>query len=54
MSTERNVKAEIETLNLMGQMVETYEVVAATSIRRIRFSVIAAREFHDGLLKTFR
>ena len=54
MITEKNVYAEVETLRGLGEMVETYEAVAATSMKRIRVSVLATREFHEGLLAIFR
>ncbi|MDP3770534.1 MAG: F0F1 ATP synthase subunit gamma [Candidatus Sungbacteria bacterium] len=54
MINEQTVKQEIEQLQSLIVLVETYETIAGTSVRRIRSSVLANRAFHIGLNRMFR
>ena len=50
----RSIIIEIGRLKDLEVLVETYETIAATSMRRIRDSVLYAREFHQGLMEIFK
>ena len=50
----RSIIIEIGRLKDLEVLVETYETIAATSMRRIRDSVLHAREFHQGLMEIFK
>lgn len=54
MLTEKSIKIESEMLRDITIVVETYKLVAATSMRRIRGSVVSNREFHVGLNRVFQ
>ena len=54
MVNDQKINAEIASLSSVKMLVETYEIVAATSMRRIRGSVLANREFHRGLNGVFQ
>ena len=44
---------EVERLKTLNTLVETYETIAASSMRRIRGSVLQNRAFHAGLSRAF-
>lgn len=54
MLTEKSIKIESAELFDLKAVVETYKLVAATSMRRIRGSVVSNREFHEGLNRIFQ
>ena len=54
MINEQTVAQELEQLNSLIMLVETYETIAGTSVRRIRNSVLANRAFHVGLNRMYR
>ncbi len=54
MINEQIVQQEIDQLQSLIVLVEAYETIAGTSVRRIRGSVLANREFHVGLNRIFR
>lgn len=54
MINEQTVQQDIEQLQSLIVLVETYETIAGTSVRRIRSSVLANRAFHIGLNRMFR
>lgn len=51
---EKNVIQEIELLGGFKVFVETYGAIAATSLRRIRNSVLQNRYFHTGLGRLYQ
>lgn len=54
MLNAEEVKNEVVNLGELKILVETYELIAATSMRRIRASVLQNRAFHMGLSGIFR
>jgi len=46
---EQQIEQKLEQLQDFVVLVETYETIAGTSVRRIRDSVLANRAFHEGL-----
>lgn len=54
MTNEQKVQQELDQLTMLIVLVETYEMIAGTSVRRIRSSVLANRAFHIGLNRMFR
>ena len=54
MLTERSVKIESQRLRDLKLVVETYKLIAAGSMRRIRGSVVSNRDFHEGLNRIFQ
>ena len=54
MINEQTVEQELEQLQSLIILVETYETIAGTSVRRIRNSVLANRSFHVGLNRMYR
>lgn len=54
MLNAKEVKTEVVNLGELKILVETYELIAATSMRRIRASVLQNRAFHTGLSGIFR
>lgn len=54
MISEQSVQQEIDQMQNLIVLVETYETIAGTSVRRIRNSVLANRAFHVGLNRMFR
>ncbi|OGH31138.1 MAG: hypothetical protein A3J69_00130 [Candidatus Levybacteria bacterium RIFCSPHIGHO2_02_FULL_42_12] len=52
--THKDIKGEIEQLSNLKTMVQAYEEIAATYMRRIRNSVILKREFLEGLSDIFK
>ncbi len=53
MLTERQLTIEKEKLSELRILVETYETIAASSMRKIRSSVLTNRAFHEGLNRLF-
>ncbi len=53
MMLEKNLAVESEQLQSLEALAETYEIVAATTMRRIRQSVLVNRAFHIGLNRIF-
>lgn len=53
MLTERQVTIEKERLSELYTLVETYETIAANSMRKIRYFVLSNRAFHEGLSRLF-
>jgi len=49
----RNIFEETERLSILRLLIETYEGIAAMTIRRIRNSVLQNREFYAGLADLF-
>jgi len=54
MLNRQTLTEEIKTLESLRGLLETYKVVAATTIRRIRNSVLQNRLFHLGLNNLFQ
>ena len=54
MINQKAIEQELDQLKGLIILVETYESIAGTSVRRIRSSVLANREFHVGLNRMFR
>lgn len=54
MINTQTVQQELDQLQGLIMLVETYETIAGTSVRRIRNSVLANRAFHMGLNRMFR
>ena len=54
MINKQTVQQELDQLQSLIMLVETYEIIAGTSVRRIRNSVLANRAFHVGLNRMFR
>ncbi|KKS38574.1 MAG: hypothetical protein A3G49_06715 [Candidatus Sungbacteria bacterium RIFCSPLOWO2_12_FULL_41_11] len=54
MVNEQTINIEIERLHSLKSLVETYETIAATSMRRTRNSVLENRSFHLGLAQIFQ
>ena len=54
MINEMQVAQELDQLQGLVLLVETYETIAGTSVRRIRSSVLANRAFHVGLNRMYR
>lgn len=54
MKNYQTITNELERLGTIKALVDTYEVVAATSMRRIRNSVLENRAFHLGLNLIFQ
>lgn len=54
MINEQSVQQDIDQMQNLIVLVETYETIAGTSVRRIRNSVLANRAFHVGLNRMFR
>lgn len=54
MINKQMVQQELDQLQSLIMLVETYETIAGTSVRRIRNSVLANRAFHVGLNRMFR
>ena len=54
MVNEQTINIEIERLYSLKSLVETYETIAATSMRRTRNSVLENRSFHLGLAQIFQ
>ncbi len=54
MTNEQSAEQKLEQLQSLVILVETYETIAGTSVRRIRNSVLANRAFHVGLNRMFR
>ncbi len=54
MITPKSLIREIEELGGLGQLVTTYEFIAAAAMRRIRNSVLENRAFHMGLNRIFQ
>lgn len=54
MINKQTVQQELDQLQGLIMLVETYETIAGTSVRRIRNSVLANRTFHMGLNRMFR
>ena len=54
MINKQTVEQELEQLQSLTMLVETYEVIAGTSVRQIRDSVLANRAFHLGLNRMYR
>ncbi len=54
MTNEQSAEQKLEQLQSLVVLVETYETIAGTSVRRIRNSVLANRAFHVGLNRMFR
>lgn len=50
----RQLIAELERLKILRELVETYKTIAATSMKRIRTSVLNNRAFHLGLNKIYQ
>lgn len=53
MLTERQLIIEKERLSELYLLIETYETIAANSMRRIRYFVLSNRAFHEGLNRLF-
>jgi ATP synthase F1 gamma subunit len=53
MVTEKEVKLELEDLFGLKELVETYEEIAISRMRRIRSSVLATRDFSIGIAQVF-
>lgn len=49
MTHEQQIEQKFEQLQSFIVLVETFETIAGTSVRRIRNSVLANRAFHEGL-----
>jgi len=54
MISKQTVQQEFDQLQGLVMLVETYETIAGTSVRRIRNSVLANRAYHIGLNRMFR
>ena len=54
MINEQAVQQELDQLHDFIMLVETYETITGTSVRRIRSSVLTNRAFHVGLNRMFR
>lgn len=54
MMNKQTVQQELDQLQSLIVLVETYETIAGTSVRRIRNSVLANRAYHIGLNRMFR
>ena len=54
MINKQTVEQELDQLRGLIMLVETYEMIAGTSVRQIRNSVLANRAFHVGLNRMFR
>lgn len=54
MLNSKNLNEEIELTQGLKSLVETYEAIAASSMRRIRASVLENRSFHLGLNRLFQ
>jgi ATP synthase F1 gamma subunit len=54
MLNEKDLILEISNLQNLSSVVETYKTIAASSMRRIRKSVLENREFMAGLADIFR
>ena len=54
MLNQQTLTEEIKTLDSLRGLVETYKIVAATTMRRIRNSVLQNRFFHIGLGGLYR
>lgn len=54
MISKQTVQQELDQLQSLVTLVETYETIAGTSVRRIRSSVLANRAYHIGLNRMFR
>lgn len=54
MMNKQTVQQELDQLQSLIVLVETYETIAGTSVRRIRNSVLANRAYHVGLNRMFR
>lgn len=53
MITTKSLTREIGELRGLGELAQTYEFIAASSMRRIRNSVLENRTFHLGLNRIF-
>ena len=53
MISKQKVEQELEQLQGLTTLVETYETIAGASVRRIRGSVLANRAFHVGLNRMY-
>jgi len=54
MISKQIIQQELDQLQSLIVLVETYETIAGTSVRRIRNSVLANRAYHIGLNRMFR
>ena len=54
MTNDKKIVEEIARLANIKVLVETYETIAASSMRRIRGSVLQNRIFHEGLRQLYR
>lgn len=54
MMNKQTIQQELDQLQNLILLVETYETIAGTSVRRIRNSVLANRTYHIGLNRMFR
>lgn len=53
MLTEHQLTIEKERLGELYTLIETYETIAASSMRKIRYFVLSNRAFHEGLSRLF-
>lgn len=53
MNTKKEILSDIERLTGLKEMVQAYEEIAATRMRRIRDSVLQTRDFLDGINQIF-
>lgn len=54
MKSIKEVEKDIETLNDFHDLIETYEEIAAIRMRKVKKSVLLAREFLKGLSDVFK
>lgn len=54
MQSPKEITGEIERLKSLNLLVETYETIAASTMRRIRHFVLQNREYHLGLNRVFQ
>src|SRR3989338_7865141 len=53
MSTLHTIEQEIDDFEYIDNMMETYEFVAATYMRRTKQSIVKSRAFYDGIKNTY-
>lgn len=53
MVNQKEIKLEIERLNQIKTLIETYEEIAANRMRKNRSVVLASRLFNDGLVNMY-
>ena len=54
MVNKQDIKHELDKIGILKDLVEAYEEIAATRMRKVRSSVLQNREFLSGLTSVFQ